>query len=97
MACGLPVVSTNVGGLPYLVRTRVDALLVPADNAAAMTRAVVQLLDTPALAAALSAEARRAAAACDWSNQLPRWERLLRSVIADKTAPAILAGRVPDA
>ncbi|WP_369385237.1 glycosyltransferase [Jejuia pallidilutea] len=29
MALGLPVVSTNVGGLPFLIKNNVDGILVP--------------------------------------------------------------------
>ncbi len=40
MACGLSVVSTNVGGIPYLLEHEVDSLLVPPDDAQAMALAV---------------------------------------------------------
>ena len=33
MALGLPVVSTNVGGLPYLIEDGVDGMLFPPNNA----------------------------------------------------------------
>lgn len=32
MACGLCIVSTNVGGISYLLEDEKDALLVPPDN-----------------------------------------------------------------
>jgi glycosyltransferase involved in cell wall biosynthesis len=82
MACGLPVVSTNVGGLPYLVQDGKDALLVAPGDPSAMAAAVLRLLDDPVLAGAISREARRTAAACDWADLLPRWEELLGSAAA---------------
>ena len=40
MACGLCVVSTDVGGLSFLLEHEGDALLVPPDNPKAMAAAV---------------------------------------------------------
>ena len=80
MACGLCVVSTNVGGLPYLLEHERDALLVPADNAEAMATAVVEVLTKPELAERLSRNARKKAELYDWSAVLPVWDTLLASV-----------------
>ncbi len=77
MACGLCVVSTDAGGLRDLVADGEDALLVGRDDPAAMAAAVERILAEPALAARLSANARRNAEARDWSRILPRWETLL--------------------
>ena len=80
MACGLCVVSTNVGGIPYLLEHEEDALLVPPDNAQAMGEAVRRLLCEPALAKKISRNARRKAERFDWSLALPQWEELLARV-----------------
>src|SRR5262249_55368136 len=58
MACGLIVISTNVGGIPYLIDDEKEALLVPPRNSEAMARAVIRVLGEPALAERLSATAR---------------------------------------
>jgi glycosyltransferase involved in cell wall biosynthesis len=58
MACGLPVVTTGVSGIPELVEDGHDGLLVPTDDAAAVAAALLRLRDDPALAAALGAAAR---------------------------------------
>lgn len=81
MACGLCIVSTNVGGIPYLLDHEHDALLVPPEDPEAMSAAVQRLLKEPKLAAQLSANARAKAEQCDWSIVLPQWEALLAQTI----------------
>lgn len=48
-ASGVPVVSTNVGGIPYLAQDGVTATLVPPSDSAAMAKACVALLSNNAL------------------------------------------------
>lgn len=81
MACGLCLVSTNVGGIPYLLKENVDALLIPPNDPEAMTNAIRRVLTEPALAARLSASARFRAQDLDWSVILPKWETLFTGVI----------------
>jgi L-malate glycosyltransferase len=77
MAAGLCIVSTNVGGIPYLLEHERDALLVPPGNAGAMADAIQRLFDEPGLAARLSRNARLKAEQLDWSVVLPKWVELL--------------------
>lgn len=83
MACGLCVVSTNVGGIPYLLANDEDALLVPPNDPEAMAAAVRRLLTEPGLAEKLSRNARAKVAGMDWSIVLPQWESLLDSAARD--------------
>jgi glycosyltransferase involved in cell wall biosynthesis len=80
MACGLCVVSTNVGGIPYLVEHEQHALLTPPDSAPAMAAAVRRVLGEPGLAQRLSQDGRRQVEQFDWSHILPRWQWLLHSI-----------------
>ena len=82
MACGLCVVSTNVGGIPYLLENEADALLVPDGDHVAMAAAVRRLVTEDGLAKRLSENARRKAEQFAWSNILPQWEKLLMEVVA---------------
>lgn len=80
MACGLPVVSTNVGGIPYLLDHGRTALLTADDNAGEMANAIRTLLVDPATAARLSAAGRDLVTAFSWQRVLPRWQDLLNSL-----------------
>jgi glycosyltransferase involved in cell wall biosynthesis len=82
MACGLCVVSTNAGGIPYLLEHEHDALLVPPDDPEAMAAAVRRLMTEDGLAERISRNARRKVEQFDWSIILPQWETLLSDVAA---------------
>ena len=82
MACGLCVVSTNVGGIPDLVDEGRDGFLVPPADAAAMAGSILKILDDPSLAARISGNARRKAELFDWKVLLPKWERVLLAAAA---------------
>lgn len=84
MACGLCVVSTDVGGIPYLLENEHDSLLVPPGDSAAMAVAVTRVLTEPGLAARVSRNARQKARQFDWSVVLPHWELLFRSLAQDQ-------------
>jgi len=44
MACGLPVIATNVGGIPEFVKNEINGILVPPENPKVLRKAVKQLL-----------------------------------------------------
>jgi glycosyltransferase involved in cell wall biosynthesis len=49
LASGVPVVSTNVGGVPYIVNDGQTALLVPSNSPDAMAEAILKLMDDAGL------------------------------------------------
>ncbi len=55
LASGVPVVSTNVGGVPFLVEDGSTALLVPPQSPEKMATAALRVLGEPSLAARLRA------------------------------------------
>jgi len=83
MANGACVVSTNVGGVPWMVTDRYDSMLVPPDDEVAMVDAIKELLWNQELAAQVSLNARRTAELHDWSMVLPEWEMVFRKVLTD--------------
>jgi glycosyltransferase involved in cell wall biosynthesis len=59
MAASLPVVSTNVGDLPMVVRDGVSGRLVPPGNPEALAAAALEVLNEPGVAARMGAAGRR--------------------------------------
>jgi glycosyltransferase involved in cell wall biosynthesis len=80
MASGLCVISTAVGGIPYLLEHEQTALLVPRDDAPAMAAAIERLMHDPELAQRLSCGARAVALEHDWNTILDGWQRMLAEV-----------------
>jgi sugar transferase (PEP-CTERM/EpsH1 system associated) len=58
MACGVPVVATNVGGIPEVVQDGVNGALVPASNPQALAEALGRYVDDRARVTAHGAAAR---------------------------------------
>jgi L-malate glycosyltransferase len=80
-ACGLPVITTNVGELPFIWKQAQNALLVAPDDVDGMAGAVKHLFTDRELAERLSRASRRTAEQFDWSNVLPQWEKLFAEIL----------------
>lgn len=76
LAMGKPIVATDADGLLDVLTDRRDALVVPKADAAALARAVGQVIESPSLAAALSAGARATGARYDIAAFVRKMERL---------------------
>ncbi len=59
MSAGVPVVATEVGGVPTLIESGTNGLLVPAADAAALAAALVKLISSTETARALSDAAKK--------------------------------------
>jgi glycosyltransferase involved in cell wall biosynthesis len=66
MASGTPVVSTRVGGVPYLVTDGVTALLAPPGDAVALAAALSRIAEEPGLAQRLRSNGIDAAQQYGW-------------------------------
>ena len=73
MALGLPIVSTNAGGLPYLHNNGVDALLVNKNDVNKMAQIVLKVIKDKSLASRLSMNARMKAEKFDWYKVQASW------------------------
>ena len=77
MALGLPVVSTNVGGLPFLIKDNMDGLLVPPNNAEAFVVGIKQLINNPVASNTIAFNAREKVEQFAWGIVKHQWIELL--------------------
>ena len=80
MALGLVNVSTNVGGIPYLLTDTVEGILVEKDNSVAMTKAIDYIITNPQKALQLTINARSKAEQFDWSVVKHKWHKILGDI-----------------
>ena len=71
LACGVPVVSTDVGGVPFIVEDGRTALLVPARSPEAMASAILRLMTEPDLAETLVSNALAEVRKYTWPRVWP--------------------------
>ncbi len=67
-ACGLPVVSTDAGGIPYLVKNGETGFLVERNNHEALADRVVYLLGNPQTAQHMASLAKKELVRYSWSH-----------------------------
>ena len=72
-ACGLPVVSTNAGGIPYIVDDGRTGLLVDIDDHEALARAALRLFREGNFAAEIIKNAHLEVQKYSWSNVRREW------------------------
>ena len=78
MALGLPVISTNVGGLPYLIDDGVDGILVKPNDVKAFVQAIENLLVNQDKGTTLTTNALQKVAQFDWETVKCQWFNLLK-------------------
>jgi glycosyltransferase involved in cell wall biosynthesis len=76
LAMGKPIVATDADGLLDVLTDRKDALIVPKADATALARAIDEVVQAPALAASLMAEARETGQRYDIAAFVRKMERL---------------------
>lgn len=85
MACGVPVVSTNVGGTPEIISDGIHGLLVPPSDPAALTTALCRVLSSPTLARKMKdAGKQRAAELYSFEKMTHSTEQLYLKLLADR-------------
>ena len=87
MACGVPVVASNTGGLPEVVTHGESGYLFPPGAVDQMADAGIEILKDPARWRALSAAGRRVAVErFSAASVVPMYERVYERVVNGKTA-----------
>ncbi len=75
-ALNLPMVSTNVGGIPYLFENNKEAVLVDPDNEIAFSEAVVTLFRNDTTCKLMTENARKKVEGMGWGNVVKDWQIL---------------------
>ncbi|MFZ2338126.1 MAG: glycosyltransferase family 4 protein [Bacteroidales bacterium] len=78
MALGMCVISTDPGGIPYLLNDGTDSFLVKSGDHKAMADKISQILSNHDLVASPSEAARHKAESFDWHQVRGKWTELLR-------------------
>jgi glycosyltransferase involved in cell wall biosynthesis len=92
LACGLPVVATDVGDVPELVRDGVDGVIVRPGDALGLARAMALVLGDPGVRAQLAGHAR--------TRKMPTWAGVaadFAGALAARTGPGTGPGAGPGA
>lgn len=77
MALGLPIVTTNVGGIPYLIEDKKEALLINDDDPNAMVQKIEFLLQNKDQTVEMIQNARTNVEQFDWQQVKKKWINLL--------------------
>lgn len=81
MAFEVPIVSTNVHGIPHILRTKTDALLVNPGDISALARAMTEVIEHPIAAQERTKNAFERVQEFDASVVLPRHVELTAAVV----------------
>lgn len=88
MAAGVPVISTNTGGIPEVNRHGVTGMMSNVGDVEDMTRNTLYLLETPGMLERFSKQAKERAKDFDLQKILPVYENMYREVLEKNTANA---------
>lgn len=83
MASGVPVVTTDAGGIPYIVTHEDTCLMVPRNDHEAMASAALRLLGNNDLAVQITRRAREASRRFTWPVVRQQWLTLYRELAQD--------------
>lgn len=87
MQFGLPIVASNIGGIPDVVADGSNGILVPVGDADALAAAIERLADDEALRAAIAARNRAHVASFDPAVMAQRYLDVYRDIAPEVAAP----------
>ncbi|GAA4267977.1 glycosyltransferase family 4 protein [Hyunsoonleella aestuarii] len=77
MALGLPIISTNVGGMPFMIENGVDGILVEPNSEENFVKAIKCVINDPDNALKMTCRAREKVEKFDWSHVKKQWKSIL--------------------
>lgn len=77
MALGMVVISTNVGGMPFLLQDGVDAYLVNSNDAKSMNEKIISVIENPKLGKQLAESARQKSEGFSWDIVKKKWKETI--------------------
>ncbi len=83
-ACGLPIVSTDAGGISYICEHEETALLVGKNDYESLAREAIRLLEDNELAKKIVANARRNCVKYSWENACAEWLETYRNLTSER-------------
>lgn len=96
MMCGVPIVTTAVGGIPEILKNNDTGLLVPAGDPLALAQAVARILDGPDFARKMARRAQAEAHAhLTWEANAQKTEAIYRRVLGKCDAPFMMKESSP--
>jgi glycosyltransferase involved in cell wall biosynthesis len=91
LASGLPIVASDVGGIPELVEHGVNGLLVPAGKPRALAQAIQYLANDPELRSEMGARNRaKAETTLEWSQVTTRYLSVYHGVMRQLPEPTLV-------
>jgi glycosyltransferase involved in cell wall biosynthesis len=76
MACGKPVIASNVGGIPELIVNNVNGILVPSQSVESMAKSIEQLLSNSQLQMKMGQAALRSVKDYSWSKIAEDYQKI---------------------
>jgi len=84
MACGLPIVASNVGGIPEVVRHCENGFLIPPRNVRALSTSLIDLLTNEGLRMKMAKNSIRMVKRYSWESIVRKTEEVYKKVLVDR-------------